>query len=71
MVTVCGIIVLMQALIMVFELVSIIALQFSRLSNTILPLSTFNPTIASQFLRNKSPIYITDFGIVTEVIDLQ
>ena len=66
-VTLPGIIVFLQPLINVFVCVSMIALQFSRLSYTAFPFSTVMLVRPVQCQNASSPIVVTLLGIVTLV----
>ena len=66
-VTELGIIVFLQPTIRVFLDVEIIALQLSRESYVILPLSTFTSDNPEQFPNAVLSINVTEFPIVTEV----
>jgi hypothetical protein len=70
-ITLSGIMVFWQPQIRVFVLVSIIALQFSRLSYTVLPSATTMAVSALQPLKAHSPILFTPFPITMEVREEQ
>ena len=71
LVTLLGIIVLLQPLIIVFVDVFTIALQLSRLSYTLLPLSTTMLIRPLQALNASVPMLVTLLGIVMLVRPLQ
>ena len=68
LVTEDGIVDIEQALTNVFVAVSIMALQLSRESNVLLPLSTLISVKLSQLLKRHPPICLTDAGMINEVI---
>ena len=71
LVTLLGMVVFLQPTTRVFVAVSIIALQFSRLSYVLLPLSTTIAERAEQPSKALFPILVTLLGIVTEVREEQ
>ena len=71
LVTLLGMIVFWQPIMRVLVAVLIIALQFSRLSYTVLPLSTIIDFKLEQLRKALCPILVTLLGIVTEVREEQ
>ena len=65
-VTPLGIIVFLHPTINTFDKVSIIALQLSRESNTVLPISTDMVVRLEQSDKTREPILVTLLGIVTD-----
>ena len=71
LVTLLGMTVFWQPAIRVFVAVSIIALQFSRLSYTLFSFSTMMVVRFLQSLKRALPIFVTLLGIVIEVREVQ
>ena len=71
LVTLLGIIVFLSPMIKVFDDVSIIALQLSRESYFVFPLSTTIEVRSMQPKKALSPMMVTELGIITEVRPLQ
>ena len=66
LVTLLGIVVFLQPSMRVLEPVSIIALQFSRLSYVVLPLSTIIEAREIQLEKEAFPMLVTLLGMVME-----
>ena len=71
LVTELGMVVDWHPAISVLEAVSIMALQFSRESYIVLPLSTTMEVREEQYENADSPMLVTEVGMVTEVREKQ